>query len=763
MRRTTTNRAVLALTALGAAAALGAGGLLAAPAVAATGCSATYTVTSQWGGGFGADVVVTNLGDPRTGWTVTWTFPDGQAVAQAWNATVSQSGSAVTARDVGWNAGLATGGTASFGFVGTWQAANGVPTTIALDGTPCTGSVGPTSTPSPTPTTGPTDAPTGEPTDEPTSGPTSGPTAAPTLPPAAPPAGAWQAERLDRGVISVRSGSANLVQWRLLGTDPRDIGFHVYRDGTRLTSSPVTATTTYLDAGASASARYTVAPVVDGTEYAASEPSLTFADGHLDVPISKPGSSYTANDASVGDLDGDGDLDVVLKWDPTDAKDNAQSGFTGTVYLDAYRLDGTRLWRIDLGRNIRAGAHYTQFQVYDYDGDGAAEVAVKTADGTRSGTGQVIGDAWADHRNAEGYVLSGPEYLTVFEGADGRIGATTSYVPPRGTVSSWGDSYGNRVDRFLAGTAYLDGTRPSIVMARGYYTRAVVVAWDYRDGNLTRRWTFDSSSSSAGNASVAGQGNHSLSVADVDGDGRQEILYGAAAIDDDGRFLWSNGTGHGDAGHVGDLVPSRSGLEYYKVTEDKSQPNSWMADARTGQILWRTGSGNDNGRGVSGDVWAGSPGAESWSAADSQIRDTAGREIGRKPSSTNFLAWWDGDPVRELLDQTRIDKYGPSGDTRLLTASGVHSNNGTKATPSLSGDLLGDWREEVVWPTSDDSALRIYATPYTTSLRVPTLLHDQTYRVAIAWQNTAYNQPPHPGFFLGDGVTTIPWPAVRTP
>ncbi len=762
MRRTKAYRAHVG-TRVAAASAVGAlalaGVALAPSASAAAGCTATYAVTSQWGGGFGADVVVTNLGDAVSGWTVSWTFAHGQTVSQAWNAAVTQSGPTVTATNLGWNATLPTNGAASFGFIGSSpQSTNAVPTSLTLNGTACTGAVAPTSNPT---TTSPTTAaPT---TPAPTGAPTPSPTATPTSTPTTPPPGSWQAERLDRGIISVRSGGANLVQWRLLGTDARDVGFHLYRDGARLTSSPLTGATSYLDQGAAASARYTVRAVVGGSEQAPSAASLTFANGYLDVPISRPGSDYTANDASVGDLDGDGDLDIVLKWDPTNAKDNSQSGVTGNVYLDGYRLDGTRLWRIDLGRNIRAGAHYTQFQVYDYDGDGAAEVAVKTADGTRSGTGQVIGNASADYRNSAGYVLSGPEYLTVFEGGDGRIGATADYVPARGTVSSWGDSYGNRVDRFLAGTAYLDGVRPSIVMARGYYTRAVVVAWDYRSGTLTRRWTFDSNSSSQGNAAVAGQGNHALAIADVDADGRQEIVYGAAAIDDDGRVLWNTGTGHGDAAHLGDLIPSRPGLEYYKVTESTSQPDSWMADARTGQILWRTNATTDNGRGVSDDVWAGSPGAESWSAADGQIRNASGQEIGRKPSSTNFLAWWDGDPVRELVDATRVDKYGTGGDTRLLTASGVHANNGTKATPSLSGDLLGDWREEIVWPTSDDSALRIHATPITTSVRLPTLLHDQTYRVAVAWQNTAYNQPPHTGFFLGDGFSAPAWPSVYTP
>ncbi|APU16642.1 MULTISPECIES: rhamnogalacturonan lyase [Actinoalloteichus] len=572
-----------------------------------------------------------------------------------------------------------------------------------------------------------------------------------------------QVEALDRGVVSVRSGNGNLVSWRWLATDPDSVGFNVYRGSTRLNSSPVTNSTNYLDAGAAAGSTYTVRAVVNGSEQPASPPALQFGAGYLDVPIQQPaggsGYTYAANDASVGDLDGDGQYEIVLKWDPTNARDNSQSGTTGNVYLDAYELNGTRLWRIDLGRNIRAGAHYTQFQVYDYDGDGRAEVAAKTADGTRDGVGTVIGNSGADHRNSSGYVLAGPEFLTMFEGTTGRALSTVDYVPARGNVSSWGDNYGNRVDRFLAGTAYLDGARPSLIMARGYYTRSVVVAWDFRNGSLTRRWTFDSNSSTNG-PQWEGQGNHSLSIADVDGDGRDEILYGAMAVDDDGRGLWVNGTGHGDAGHVGDLDPSRPGLEYFKVNEGTSQPGSWLADARTGQTLWRTASGGDNGRGVSGDIWAGSPGAESWSARDGQIRNPQGQNVGRKPSSINFLAWWDGDPVRELLDGTRIDKYGTSGETRLLTGSGVTSVNGTKSTPALSGDLLGDWREEVIWPTTDNRALRIYSTPHQTDRRITTLMHDTQYRVAIAWQNTAYNQPPHPSFFIGDGMSSPPRPTV---
>ncbi|MFI9640023.1 cellulose binding domain-containing protein [Micromonospora sp. NPDC051925] len=752
-----------ALLAAAAATTLAAGTLTAVTAsAAAAGCRVDYTITNQWGGGFGADVIVTNLGDPINGWTLTWSYTAGQQVTQAWNATVTQSGAQVSAKDAGYNAAIGTNGTANFGFNASWNnSSNPVPGSFVLNGTTCTGGTAPTTAP---PTTAPpTTAPptTAPPTTPP---PTTPP---PTTPPTDPPAGSKQMENLDRGLISVRSGSGNLVSWRLLGTETSGVSFNLYRGSTKVNASPITGATNYLDNGAAAGSAYTVRAVVNGAEQAASASALQFANGYLDVPIQPPAGgttpsgeayTYSANDASVGDLDGDGRYEIVLKWDPSNAKDNSQSGYTGNVYVDAYTLTGSRLWRIDLGRNIRAGAHYTQFQVYDYDGDGKAEVAMKTADGTRSGTGQLIGSSSADYRNSSGYVLSGPEYLTMFNGQTGAIASTVNYDPARGTVSSWGDSYGNRVDRFLAGTAYLDGQRPSLIMARGYYTRAVIAAWDFRNGTLTKRWTFDSNSS--GNSAAAGQGNHQLSVADVDADGRQEIVYGAATIDDNGRLLYSTNNGHGDALHVGDLDPSRAGLEIFKVDEDASKPSSWFADARTGQILWSTAASGDNGRGVSADIWAGSPGAESWSAAVSTLSNTKGQNIGRKPSSTNFLAWWDGDPVRELLDATKIDKYGTGGETRLLTGSDVASNNGTKSTPALSGDILGDWREEVIWRTNDSRALRIYSTPTQTSTRIYTLMHDAQYRTAIAWQNTAYNQPPHPGFFIGDGMSTPPTPNI---
>ncbi|MFJ8447879.1 rhamnogalacturonan lyase [[Kitasatospora] papulosa] len=584
---------------------------------------------------------------------------------------------------------------------------------------------------------------------------------------------ARQAEALDRGVVSVHTDSGNLVSWRWLGTDPDNVSFNVYRAGTKVNASPVAASTNYFHSGAPATADYTVRAVVGGVEQGDSVHAIQFRAGYKDVPISPPAGgttpdgvafTYEANDTSVGDLDGDGALDLVLKWQPTNAKDNSQSGYTGNTIVDGIKLDGTRLWRVDLGRNIRSGAHYTQFQVYDYDGDGQAEVAMKTADGSVDGTGKVIGSSSADYRNSSGYILSGPEFLTMFNGRTGAAMGTVDYVPARGTVSSWGDSYGNRVDRFLAGTAYLDGARPSLIMARGYYTRSVVAAWDWRGGTFTRRWTFDTNSSTNSGKGYDGQGNHQLSAADADGDGKDEIIYGAMAVDDNGSGLWTTRNGHGDAMHVGDLDPSRAGLEEFKVDEDGSKPSSWMADAKTGQILWSTPASGDNGRGVSGDIWAGSAGAESWSSAVSGVRGPKGDVVGsRKPSSSNFLSWWDGDTTRELLDGTHIDKYGTSSDTRLLTGASVHSNNGTKATPAISGDLFGDWREEVVWPTTNNTALRIYSTPVETGTKITTLLHDTMYRTALAWQNTAYNQPPHPSFAIGSGMATAPRPSITTP
>lgn len=593
-----------------------------------------------------------------------------------------------------------------------------------------------------------------------------------------------QMEQLDRGAIAIPVESGMLVSWRMLGTEPAHVSYDVYRDSVKINEAPITASTNFLDTSGTTSSAYTIKAILDGELQAEPSPAMVWNDTYMDVPIQQPAGgttpdgvvyTYNANDASVGDLDGDGDYEIVLKWDPSNSKDNSQSGYTGPVYLDAYQLDGTLKWRINLGRNIRAGAHYTQFLVYDFDGDGRAEVVSKTGDGTIDGVGQVIGNATADYRNSAGYVLSGPEYLTVFDGDTGQALTTIDYEPPRGSVSSWGDSYGNRVDRFLAGVAYLDGTRPSIVMARGYYTRSVLVAYDWRDGELARRWIFDSNAPA--NAGTAGQGNHSLSVADVDNDGKDEIIYGSMVVDDDGTLLVNTKMGHGDALHVGDLNPDRPGLEVFKVNEDRNgKYGAAMYDPQTGEILWGVHTGVDTGRGMSADIDPRNKGAEQWASGNVGLRTATGELISStSPSSRNFGIWWDGDLLRELLDHTRssnnetgvgkIEKwdYINESPVLLLNADGTLSNNGTKGTPALQADLFGDWREEVIWRTENNSALRIYSTPYETEYRFYTLMHDPVYRLSIAWQNVAYNQPPHTGFYLGEGMEPPPQPAIYTP
>jgi rhamnogalacturonan endolyase len=594
----------------------------------------------------------------------------------------------------------------------------------------------------------------------------------------------YQMENLSRGVIAVRTGSTQVyVGWRLLGTEATaNIGFNVYRSTgggavVRLNSSPITSSTNFVDGSAnlSQSNRYFVRAVVNGVEQADSAsftlPANAATNNYLRVPLQRPpggttpsGESYTYSpgDASVGDLEGDGDYEIVLKWDPSNQRDNSQDGYTGNVFIDAYELNGTRLWRIDLGRNIRAGAHYTQFQVYDYDGDGRAEVVCKTADGTRSGTGQAIGNANADHRNSAGRILTGPEFLTVFDGQTGAVRATANFEPARGNIADWGDNYGNRGDRFLAGTAYLDGQRPSIIMGRGYYARSKIAAWDFRNGNLTLRWLFNSANAGS---NWEGRGNHSLSVADVDGNGSQEIIYGGMTINASGSGRYTTSFyAHGDALHVGDLVSSRAGLEIWQIHESSAGPAATLRDANNGAILFSIPNDcncEGPGRGVAGDIYAGNAGAEFWGAGEgmTNLFNAFAGNVGRNPSSVNFLIWWDGDFVRELLDGNHIDKYGTGGDTRLLTASGASSINGTKATPNLSADILGDWREEVIFNEAN-TALRIYTTTTVANNRIYTLMHDPQYRVAIAWQNTAYNQPPHPGFFLGNGMGTPPAPNI---
>lgn len=600
-------------------------------------------------------------------------------------------------------------------------------------------------------------------------------------------------EHLTRGVVAVpRGGGQVYVGWRWLGTDPDAIAFNVYRstDGgppVKRNPEPITASTNFVDQGVDLTQpnAFFVRPVVNDREQAASAafvlPGQTPARQHLEVPLRTP-PGYVPGDASAGDLDGDGEYELVVHMTGR-GRDNAQAGATDPPILQAYKLDGTHLWSIHLGRNIREGAHYTQFIVYDLDGDGRAEVVCKTADATVDGRSTPIGAKAANWANVDGKILQGPEYLTVFAGHTGAALATVDYVPPRGDIGGWGgiggnggnDRTGNRVDRFLACAAYLDGQRPSVVMCRGVYGRSVLAAWDFRDGRLTSRWVFDTAAPGTGkdgqpNAAYAGMGGHSVSVADVDGDGRDEIIYHAMVVDDDGRGLFTTGFRHGDALHVSRFDPDYPNPIVFGIHEnegsryDATTPAAAAFDARTGQTVWRSGDGEDAGRGLAADIDPRHRGAEMWGGPGG-LRTCTGTAIGPAPRSANFAIWWDGDLLRELLDRTTIAKWDwqTARLETLFTAEGCLATNGTKATPALSADLFGDWREEVVFRTAGNQALRIFTSTIPTAHRLRTLMHDPQYRLSIAWQNVAYNQPPHTGFYLGEGMEQPPRPAIAVP
>jgi rhamnogalacturonan endolyase len=604
-----------------------------------------------------------------------------------------------------------------------------------------------------------------------------------------------QMEKLGRGVVAINQGEGKVfVSWRMLGTDPENVAFNLYRrTGSeaprKLTEKPLTESTNFQDSGVDTTKAnaYFVRPVISGKEQAAGAsftiPANAPARPYLSIPLQTP-AGFTPGDASVGDLDGDGEYEIIVKQEGH-PRDNSHEGMTDGSKLEAYKLDGTLMWRIDLGKNIREGAHYTQFMVFDLDGDGRAEIVCKTADGTTDGQGKVIGDASANWVNESGRILRGPEYLTVFDGRTGAALATTKYIPARHPDTEnptsdqlkavWGDGYGNRGDRFLACVAYLDGIHPSVVMCRGYYTRTVLAAWDFRGGKLTSRWVFDSAT--PGNEKYAGQGNHNLSVADVDGDGKDEIIYGAMTVDDNGKGLYSTGYGHGDALHVSDLDPDHPGLEVFDIQERFDDAGANFRDARTGETLWKKASvqaatsggdkGEGPGRGLALNIDPRYRGSECWvaGAGIKGMFDAKGNKIAENTPACNMGVFWDGDLQSELLNGTTIEKwdYVNAKTISLLQSKdfGCASNNGTKANPAISVDLFGDWREEVIWRTEDNKELRIFTTTIPTKHRLVTFMHDPVYRLGIAWQNVGYNQPPHTSFYMGDDMKQPPRPNIR--
>jgi rhamnogalacturonan endolyase len=587
------------------------------------------------------------------------------------------------------------------------------------------------------------------------------------------------AEALDRGLVAVKTADGKVfVSWRLLAEDEAEAAFDVYRvrDGKerKVNGTPLTAATSLTDAEAGEA--YVVKKLVAGKESGSAKAALREA-ARWEIPLQlEPG--YQPGDCSAGDLNGDGSYEIILHQ-TKDGKDNSFVGITGEPLLEAYQLDGKRLWRINLGRNIREGEHYTQFVVYDLDGDGKAELACKTADGTVDGTGAVIGDATKDWRHNEegsqkhGRILSGPEFLTIFDGATGRALKTVPYVPGRDPMNGWGgnggnggnDEYGNRCDRFLACVAYLDGERPSLVMARGVYGRTVLAAWDWRGGELKQRWVFDSGIAHPPYENVSkfsGMGGHSLIVADVDADGRDEIVYQAMTVDDDGKGLYSTGRRHGDTLHLSDFDPERPGLELFLTTENEERTVRWQTpgiglhDARTGELLWSDHPGVDVPRGIVADIDPRHPGAEIWGVPGGLLT-IKGKPIGPAPRFADWVIWWDGDLLREIYAGMTIQKWDwEAGRMQEIFAaplpeargrSGRRVRAGTR--PHLSADLFGDWREEILLPGPDGKSLRLYTSTIPTEHRMVSLMQDPQYRLSVVWQNVAYNKPPNTTRFIG--------------
>lgn len=661
-------------------------------------------------------------------------------------------------------------------------------------------------------------------------------------------------ERLDRGVVAIRQADGSVaVSWRTLTGDAEGEPFDIYRNGVKINDTRLTEGGTFFTDREPGGGDITY-EVRGGGKDGSYVLKADAPAGYIPIALDKPeggttpdGRAYTysANDASVGDVDGDGQYEIILKWEPSNARDNSHDGFTGPVLFDCYRLSGERLWRIDMGPNIRAGAHYTQFMVYDFDGDGRAEMMVKTADGTVDGRGKVIGDPQADWRygikeamenidknrenaakekedrekmqrqmaemrrqgkrperprrnnrgggwytwpgmaSKSGRILDGPEYLTVFNGLTGEAMATVDYIPERGDLKAWGDDRGNRSERYLAGVAYLDGRKASAIFCRGYYTRTVIAAWDWDGRELKNRWTFDTDDEKW--KEYAGQGNHNLRIADVDGDGCDEITYGSMAVDNDGTGLYNTGFGHGDAIHLTAFDPSTDRLQVWDCHENR-RDGSDFRDAATGNVIFQIKSTIDVGRCMAADIDPTNPGLEMWSSDSHGIRTITGEVLqprqqadGRSDGNatadgagptpdddtalymrgmrlpTNFGIWWDGDLLREMLDNATVSKYDwTTGRVNaIMKFDGCQFNNGTKSNPCLSADILGDWREEVITRTDDSREMRIYVTPIPTEHRINCLMEDIPYRLSVAAENVAYNQPPETGFYLGPDKSVV--------
>ena len=632
-----------------------------------------------------------------------------------------------------------------------------------------------------------------------------------------------QMEKLDRGLIAIKTDGGVYLSWRLFdsednifGSADKNVSFNVYRDGKKI--SEVATKTNYVDS--TVGTNYSVAPVMNGVEGDKCDAVTVNENSYFDIPLSKPDDetiydpsgnelatySFFPADCSTGDVDGDGEYEIIVKWTSSehDVGSPGEPAYSGTVHLAAYKLDGTKLWKNDiaLGKNVYSSAHTLQFLVYDFDGDGKSEVMCQTSLGSKDGQGKYVSNAaqtdeeikaitdeensTADYRGY-GRITEGKEFLTVFNGETGVAMDTINLPTTRGSENGvdYGDDFGNRSNRFVSDIAYLDGEKPYAIYLRGYYfgrngkqrTSIAGISWD--GTALSPTYRFDTQKGQEGYYNGAyqyvGNGNHNCTVADVDNDGKDEFITGALCmeVNDDNEFRpkWCTYLQHGDALHIGNYDPTHTGFEFFTVHED-SGTNSLsgnditldfgmsVIDAETGNIMFHEGASADTGRGVMANVGAGGY-YQIWSAKNSARQSNGGTDFttatsltGRNTPSMNFRIFWDGDLYDNLLDGANITDWNGRNMSNIFSARNYDcvSINGTKANPSLQADLFGDWREEVVYPTSDGTALRVFSTTDTTDYKIKTLMQDPVYRSGVAAEQTAYNQPPHVGFYMGKEV-----------
>lgn len=600
-------------------------------------------------------------------------------------------------------------------------------------------------------------------------------------------------DKLDRGLVAVKTTKGVYCSWRIQADEYYDVKYNLYRDGTKVNAEPLDVSN-FTDTSGSESSQYTVKAVLNGVEQQASKAATVFKSNYKEIKIKHDASlkaTYEPNDACCADVDGDGEVEILMKFNNKEEGEQLYpkngptiNGVATKEYsmLACLKQDGTVLWWVNCGPNMGDFQNNEQNIVgYDWDMDGKAEVVMRLEEGSTvhmaDGTTYTIGangkngSSWTNYREPKGsgsvewFTHYGKEFLWYCEGATGKPYQCIEFPLKRledgetDLKAAWGDGYGHRSSKYFFGAPYLDGKHPSIFLGRGIYTRHKFIAYDVdpKTHDLKVRWKWTNNQPGS---PWYGQGYHNYIVADVDWDGRDEIVWGSMVIDDNGMGLSTTGLGHGDAQHIGDFNPYIHGQEMFACNEDN--PSNNYRDATTSKIYYRKTDTNDDGRCLAGNFYNDFPGAVGHSAHDTPISTVTNDHVSTNTNglSMNFRIYWDGDLLEECFNNTEVTKPGVG---TIATFLGAYSNNGTKATPCYQGDIFGDWREEVIERTADNN-IRIYTTNEPTKWRNYSLWYDHQYRNGMVWQPCGYNQPPHVSYFLGEleGITIAPPPLTTT-